>query len=115
MGDLTGKLAGKPKARWRRFGPATDGFLGWHSVKCRINLDRREMPRIKVKPVRFRQIGWIKDATPVVEAPRARANAYFLLVEQIQMESKKYSVLSLGKDVTIGRRDCSKNLTGRIS
>jgi hypothetical protein len=44
----------------------------------------------------------IKDTTPVVKAPCTRANAYFLLVEQIQTESRTYSVLSVGKDVKLG-------------
>jgi len=102
MGDLTGKLAGKPKAGGSRFGPATDHCFARRSVKCRIHFDGREMACIKFEPARLRQIMRVKDATPVVEAPGARANAYFLLVEQIQMESKKYSVLSVGKDVTLG-------------
>jgi hypothetical protein len=100
--DLTGKLAGKPKAGGSRFGPATDHCFARRSVKCRIHFDGREMACIKFEPARLRQIMRVKDATPVVEAPGARANAYFLLVEQIQMESKKYSVLSVGKDVTLG-------------
>jgi hypothetical protein len=42
----------------------------------------------------------VKDAAPIFKAPCARAEAYFLLVEKIQMESKKYSDLSVGKAVT---------------
>jgi len=71
-------------------------------VKCRIHFDGREMACIKFDPLRLWQIKRIKDTTPVVKAPRARADAYFLLVEQIQMESRRYSVLSVGKDVTLG-------------
>ncbi len=102
MGDLTGKLARKPKAGGSPFGPATNRCFGWRSMKCRIHFDSRELACIKFEPVRLWQIKRIKDTAPVVEAPCARANAYFLLVEQIQMESRKYSVLSVGKDVTLG-------------
>src|SRR5882724_13626446 len=102
MGDLTGKLAGKAKAGWSRFGPATNRCFGRRSVKCRIHFDCREMACIKFEPVRRWQIKRIKDPAPVVKAPCTRADAYFLLVEQIQMESRKYSVLSVGKDVTLG-------------
>jgi hypothetical protein len=58
--------------------------------------------------MRLWQIKWIKDRAPVVKAPCARANAYFLLVEQIQMESKRYSVLSVGKDVRLGEETAPK-------
>ena len=102
MSDLTGKLAGKPKARGSGFGPAANRCFGWRSAKCRINFDGREMARITFEPVRLWQIRWIKDTAPVVKAPCARADADFLLVEQIQMESRKYSVLAPGKDVTLG-------------
>ena len=84
-------------------------------MKCRIHFDGRELACIKFEPVRLWQIKWIKDTAPVVKAPCARANAYFLLVEQIQMESKKYPVLCFGKDVSFKRRDCAKNLTAQIS
>jgi hypothetical protein len=115
VGDLTGKLAGKPKAGGSRFCPATNRCFGRRSVKCRIDFDGREMACIKFEPVRLWQVKWVKDTTPVVKAPCARTDAYFLLVEQIQLESKEYSVLSVGKDVRFGKRDCAKNLTGRIS
>ena len=104
MGDLTGKLASKPKAGWSRFGPATNRCFRGSSVKRRIHLDGLEMACVKFEPVRLWQIMRIKDTAPVFKAPRTRANAYFLLVEQIQMESKRYSVLSVGKDVTLGEK-----------
>jgi len=102
MGDLAGKLAGKPKTGGSRFCPATNRCFGRRSVKCRIDFDRGKMARIKFEPARLWQIKWIKDTTPILKAPRARANANFLLVKQIQIESRKYSVLSVGKDVTLG-------------
>ena len=104
MSDLTGKLAGKTKTRGSSFGPAANSCFGWRSVKCRIHFYGRKMTRIKFEPVRLWQIRRIKDTAPVVKAPCARADADFLLVEQIQMESRKYSVLALGKDVTLGKR-----------
>ena len=88
MGDLTGKLAGKPKAGGSRFGPAPNRCFGWRSVKCRIHFDGREMTCIKFEPVGLRQIIWIKDTAPVVEAPRARADPYLLLIREIQMDFK---------------------------
>ena len=100
MGDLTGKLTGKAKAGWSRFGPATNRCFGRRGVKCGIHFDGGQMACIKFEPVRRWQIKRIKDPAPVVKAPCGRANAYFLLVEQIQMESRKYSVLSVGKDAT---------------
>src|SRR5262245_3884605 len=108
VGDLTGKLAGKAKAGGSRFGPATNRCFGRRSVKCRIHFDGREMASIKFDPVRLWQIKRIKHTAPVVKAPCARANAYFLLVEQIQIESRKYSVLAVGKDVTLGEENCAK-------
>ena len=99
--DLTGKLAAKPKAGGSRFGPATNRCFGRRSVKCSIHFDGWEVACIKFEPVRLGQFIRIKDTAPIIKAPGARANAYFLLVEQIQMESRKYSVLSVGKDATL--------------
>jgi hypothetical protein len=101
MGDLTRKLAGEPKIRGSRFGPATNRCLGRDSVKGRIHFDGREMACIKFEPVRFWQTARVKHTAPLVKAPCARADAYFLLVKQIQMEPRKYSVLSIGKDATL--------------
>ena len=87
MGDLTGKLAGKPKAGGSRFGPATNRGFGRRSVECKIDFDGRQMACIKFEPVRLRQIMRIKDTAPVVEAPCARADAYLLLIREVQMNS----------------------------
>jgi hypothetical protein len=87
VGDLTGKLAGKPKAGGSRFGPATNRGFGRRSMECRIHFDGRQMACIKFEPVRLRQIMRIKDTSPVVEAPCARADAYLLLIREIQMNS----------------------------
>ena len=87
MGDLTGKLAGKAKAGWSRFGPATNRCFGRRSVKCRIHFDGREMAGIKFEPVRRWQIERKKDPAPVVKVPCTRADAYLLLIREIQMNS----------------------------
>jgi hypothetical protein len=87
VGDAAGKLAGKPKAGRSRFGPPTNRCFGWRSVECTIHFDGREMACIKFEPVRGRQIIWIKSTAPIVEAPRAGADAYLLLIREIQMNS----------------------------
>jgi len=102
VGDLAGKLAGEQKAGGSRFGPATNRCFRGNSVKRRIYFDGWEKARVKFEPVRLWQIMRIKDTAPVFKAPRTRANAYFLLVEKIQMKSREYSILSLGKDLTSG-------------
>ena len=86
--DLTGKLAGKPKAGGSRFSPAKNRRFGRHSVKRSIHFDGREMTRIKFEPVRLRQIIRIKHTAPVVEAPCARADTNLLLISEIQMDLK---------------------------
>ena len=98
MGDLTGNLAGKPKAGGSRFRPATNCCFARRSVKCRIHFDGWETTCIKFEPVRLRQIIWIKDTAPVVEAPCARADAYLLLIGQIQNDNAMLaSILPLEK------------------
>jgi hypothetical protein len=87
MGDLTWKLAGKPKAGGSCFGPATNRRFAWRGVKCRIHFNGWEIPGIKFEPMRLRQIVWIKDPAPVVEAPCARAYTYLLLIRELQMDS----------------------------
>ena len=87
MGDLTGKFAGKPKAGGSRFGPSTNRCFGRRGVECRVHFDGREMAGIKFEPVRSRQIMRIKDTAPVVEVPCALADAYLLLIREIQMNS----------------------------
>jgi len=73
-------------------------------MKGRIHLNGWEVTGIKFEPVRLWQILGIKNSAPVIKAPRARANTYFLLVEQIQMESRKYSFLPAEKAVIMGKR-----------
>lgn len=114
VSDLTGKFTGKSKAGRGRFNPATNRCFRWRSVKCGIDFDRWELAGIKLQPVRLRQLKWIEHTAPVLKAPCARANAYFLLVKKIQMESKRYSVLFVEKSSGWEKRLC-QNLTGRRS
>ena len=115
MSDLTGKLAGKPKTSGSRFRPTTYAVFRRSSVKRRVHFDGGEILGIKLQPMGLRQIVRIKDTAPVFEAPGARADADFLLVDQIQMESRNYSLLSGRKDLTSGEEECAENLTGWIS
>ena len=67
-------------------------------MKSRIYFNCREIVGIEFQPVRFWQIWWIENATPVFKAPRARAEAYLLLIGQIQIEiAMLASILSLEK------------------
>jgi hypothetical protein len=115
VGDLPGKLAGKPKTGGSRFGPTTNAVFRRSSVKRRVHFNGGEILGIKLQPMGLRQIVWIKDTAPVLKAPGARADADFLLVDQIQMESRNYSLLSGRKDLTSGEEECAENLTGWIS
>jgi hypothetical protein len=108
MGDLTGNFTGEAKACGSHFNPPTKRCFTWHSVKRRIHFHSRELACIKFKPTGFWQIGRIKHTAPVFKAPRAGANAYFLLVEQIQIESERYSVLPVEKDVRQGEEAVPK-------
>jgi hypothetical protein len=115
VGDLPGKLTGKSKTRGSGFGPTTNAVFRRNSVKRRIHFNGGEILGIKLQPMGLWQIVWIKDTPPVLEAPGARADADFLLFNQIQMESRKYSLFSGRKDLTSGEEECAKNLTGWIS
>ena len=53
-------------------------------MKSRIHFNCSEIVGIEFQPVRFWQIRRIKSAAPVLEAPRAGADAYLLLIGQIQ-------------------------------
>src|SRR5215467_15735483 len=77
-------------------------------MKCGIHFDGWELAGIKFQPVRLWQIKWIKHTAPVLKAPCARANAYFPLVKQIQMESKRSSILSVEKDVKLEEKTTPK-------
>ena len=55
-------------------------------MKSRIHFNCREIVGIRFQPVSFWQIRRVETATPVFKAPRARADAYLLLIGQIQNE-----------------------------
>src|SRR5258705_3265297 len=80
-------MESKAKAGWSSLGQKTNRCYGWRCVKCKIHFDGREMACIKFEPVRRWQIRRIKDPAPVVKAPCTRADAYLLLIREIQMNS----------------------------
>jgi len=41
-------------------------------IECGVDLDRTEVPRIKLQPIARGEVLGIKDAAPVIETPRAR-------------------------------------------
>ena len=98
VGDLSGKFTGETEAGGGRLDPAPNAFFRWKSVKSRIHFNRREIVGIKFQPVSFWQVRRVENATPVFKAPRARADAYLLLIGQIQNENATLaSILSLEK------------------
>ena len=67
-------------------------------MKSRIHFDRREIVGIKFQPVSLWQIRRVENAMPVFKAPGARADAYLLLIGQVQNEiATLASLLSLEK------------------
>ena len=86
--DIARKLAGKTKGGRRRVHPTVHGVFRRGAVEGRVDLDRGKMARVKLEPVRLRQVRRIKSATPLVKTPRARADANFLLIGQIQSKRK---------------------------
>ena len=77
-------------------------------MKRRVHFNGGEILGVKLQPVGLRQIVWVKDSAPIFEAPCTRADTYFLLVDQIQMESGNYSFLSVEKDATPGEESALK-------
>ena len=72
-------------------------------MKRRIHFNCREIVGIRFQPVSFWQIRRVENATPVFKAPRARADAYLLLIGQIQNEiATLASLLSLEKGSLLG-------------
>lgn len=98
VSDLSGKFTGETEASGGHLDPTPNAFFRWNSVKSRIHFNRREIVGIKFQPVSFWQIRRVENATPVFKAPRARADAYLLLIGQIQNENATLaSILSLEK------------------
>ena len=82
--DLAREFAGETKSSWRDFDPTLNGRFGRGSIKCRIDFHSREVIGVKFEPLGLWQVRWIKRAAPVVETPRACAEANFMLIDQIQ-------------------------------
>jgi hypothetical protein len=55
-------------------------------MESRIHFDCREIVGIKFQPVSLWQIRRVENAMPVFKAPGARADAYLLLIGQVQNE-----------------------------
>jgi|SRR5437870_2310385 len=87
VSDLSGKFTGETKVSWGHLDPTPDAVFRWNGMKSRIHFNCREIAGIRFQPVSFGQIRRVEDATPVFEAPRARADAYLLLAGQIQNET----------------------------
>lgn len=84
MCDFAGKLAGKTKCGRRRLDPAAHGVFRRSAVKCGVDLNGGKIARVKGKPVGLWQVRWIKGPAPLIETPRARTDANFLLIGQVQ-------------------------------
>jgi len=82
--DLPGKFAGEPKSSRCNLDPTTNGRFGGSTVKGRIDFHGGKVIGVKLEPLRLRQIRRIKRAMPVFKSPCARADAYFMLIGQIQ-------------------------------
>jgi hypothetical protein len=96
--DLSGKFTGETKVIWGHLDPTPNAIFRRSSVKSRIHFNCREIVCIKFQPVSFWQIRRVENATPVFKAPRARAEAYLLLIGQIQIEiATLVSILSWEK------------------
>lgn len=101
VGDLSGKFTGETEISWGHLDPTPNAVFRWSSMKSRIHFNCREIVGIKFQPASFWQIRRVENATPVVKAPRARADAYLLLIRQIQNEiATLTSLLSLGRGFT---------------
>ena len=98
MRDLAREFTSETKSSRGYFDPAADGIFRRGGVKGRIYFYGQEVISVESEPLRVRQIGRIKRATPVFKPPRACPNTYFLLIDQIQTNQKinRFFVLSEG-------------------
>ena len=79
-------------------------------MKSRIHFNCREIVGIKFQPVSFWQIRRIENAKPVFKAPRARADAYLLLIGQIQNQiATLASLVSLEKGSLLKNGEYSRD------
>ena len=87
MCDLTGKLTGETEVSGGHLDPTPNAGFRLNSMKSRIHFNCCEIVGIKFQPASLWQIWRVKNAAPVFKAPRARADAYLLLIGQIQNET----------------------------
>jgi len=98
MCDLTGKFTGETEVSAGHLDPTPNALFRRNSMKSRIHFNCREIVGIKFQPVTLWQIRRVKNAAPVFKAPCARADAYLLLIGQIQNEiATLANLLSLEK------------------
>ena len=98
VSDLSGKFTGKTEVSWGHLEPTPNAIFWWNGMKRRIHFNCREIVGIKFQPVSFWQIRRVENVTPVFKAPRARADAYLLLIGQIQNDNAMLaSILPLEK------------------
>ena len=86
VSDLSGKFTGETEVSRGHLDPTLNTVFRWNGMESRIHFNCREIVGIRFQPASFWQIGRVENATPVLKAPRARADAYLLLIGQIQNE-----------------------------
>src|SRR5437763_16714827 len=86
MCDLTGKFTGETEVSAGHLDPTPNTVFRRNSMKSRIHFNCREIVGIKFQPARLWQIRRIENAAPVFKVQGARADAYLLLLGQIQNE-----------------------------
>jgi hypothetical protein len=86
VSDLSGNFTGETEVSRGHLDPTPNTVFRWNAMKSRIHFNCREIIGIRFQPVSFWQIRRVENATPVFKAPRARADAYLLLIGQIQNE-----------------------------
>ena len=87
VSDLSVKFTGETEVSGGHLDPTPNTVFRWNGMESRIHFNCREIVGIRFQPVSFWQIRRVENATPVFKAPRARADAYLLLIGQIQNET----------------------------
>jgi hypothetical protein len=78
--DLTGKFTRETEVSGGHLDPTPNAIFRRNSVKSRIHFNCCEIVGVEFQPMGLWQIRRIENATPVFKAPRARADAYLLLI-----------------------------------
>ena len=105
MCDLTGKFTGETEVSVSHLDPTPNAVFRRNGMKSRVHFNCREIVGIKFQPARLWQIRRIENAAPVFKAPCARADAYLLLIGQIQNEiATLANLLSLEKGSLLENR-----------